>query len=120
MSLSTSFRSDSGSAIVDLVGFGILLQIPILMFATLAVQSQQQSFAIESIARHALRSFVLWPERENMQAVVVQIANDFGLSAERITWKLHCSPDPTCLAPRTVASIEVRMGGLVAHATQRL
>lgn len=104
---------------VDLIGFGVLLQIPILMFATFAVSSQQQSFAVESIARHALRAHSLWPVAESTQGVVVSIAKDFGISAERVKWKLWCTPNPNCLEQNTTARIEVRYGELVAYASQR-
>ena len=79
MRTSTNLFSEQGSAIVDLIGFGLMLQIPILMFATFAVSTQQQSFALESIARHALRAHSLWPVRESTQAVAVEIAKEFGI-----------------------------------------
>lgn len=119
MKSSTSLSSEQGSAILDLIGFGVLLQIPILMFATFAVSTQAQSFAVESIARHALRSHSLWPVLENTQEVVTEIAKDFGLSENRLSWRLWCAPNPNCLEPDTTARIEVRYGGLVAYASAR-
>lgn len=119
MKVSTSISSEQGSAVLDLVGFGILLQIPILMFATFAISLQAQSFAVESIARHALRSHSLLPVIENTQAVVTEIANDFGLLEGRLNWSLWCTPNPNCLEPDTTARIEVRYGGLVANASAR-
>ena len=115
-----SWRSEGGSAVVDLVGFGVLLQIPILMFASLAIQTQQQSFAVESIARHGLRSFVLWPDYNNTQFLVETLAKDFGVDPRQVVWKIVCKPDPKCTAPKTLAQIEVRLGNLVGYATQRL
>jgi len=119
VSMSTSSASEQGSAIVDLIGFGVLLQIPILMFATFAISLQQQSFAVESIARHALRAHSLWPVNQSTQEVVTTIAKDFGLSAERVRWKLSCTPNANCLEPNTTAQIEVRYGQLVAYASSR-
>jgi hypothetical protein len=116
---STSLASEQGSAIVDLIGFGVMLQIPILMFAAFAVSTQQQSFAVESIARHSLRAHSLWPVRDSTQEVVVAIAKDFGIAPERVSWNLWCTPNPNCLEPNTTASIEIRYGELVAHASQR-
>jgi hypothetical protein len=104
---------------VDLIAFGVMLQIPILMFATFAASTQQQSFAVESIARHALRAHSLWPVRESTQEVVLEIAKDFGLTPERVNWNLLCTPNPNCLEPSTTARIEVRYGELVAYASQR-
>lgn len=119
MKLSTEIRSEQGSAIVDLIGFGVLLQIPILMFATLAIQTQQQSFAVEAIARHGLRAHVLWPDTASTAGVVSQIASDFGVSVQRLDWSLRCRPDPSCKSSDTTAEIEVRLGNLVAYSSQR-
>jgi hypothetical protein len=104
---------------VDLIGFGVLLQIPILMFATFTVSLQQQSFAVESIARHALRAHSLWPVKQSTQEVVATIAKDFGLLADQVSWNISCTPNPNCLEPNTTAQIEVRYGQLVAYASSR-
>jgi hypothetical protein len=116
---STNPASEQGSAIVDLIGFGVLLQIPILMFATFSVSLQQQSFAVEAIARHALRAHSLWPVNESTNEVVVAIAKDFGISPDRVSWSLSCAPNPNCLEPNSTARIEVRYGQLVAYASAR-
>lgn len=115
--MSTDLASEQGSALVDLVGFGVMLQIPILMFATFAISTQQQSFAVESIARHALRAHSLWPVLDSTQEVVLSIARDFGINPERVVWKLSCSPNPNCREVSNTASIEVRYGELVAYAS---
>lgn len=120
MKLSTDIFSDQGSAIVDLIGFGVLLQIPILMFATFAIQTQSQSFAVEAIARHGLRAHVLWPDRASTAKVISELAKDFGVSSSRLDWTLRCTPDPSCMSPNTTAEIEVRIGNLVAVSSQRL
>jgi hypothetical protein len=117
--LSTEIASEQGSAIVDLIGFGILLQIPILMFATLAIQTQQQSFAVEAIARHGLRAHVLWPDIQSTDQVVAEIARDFGIAMTSLEWRLSCRPDPSCALPESIADIEVRLGDLVAYSSQR-
>lgn len=119
MRTSTNLASEQGSSLVDLIGFGVLLQIPILMFATFAVSTQQQSLAVESIARHAVRAHSLWPVFESTQEVVVDIAKDFGISPDRVSWSLSCAPNPNCLEPNTTAQIEVRYGQLVAFASAR-
>jgi hypothetical protein len=118
--MNTSCASEQGSAIVDLIGFGVMLQIPILMFATLAISTQHQNFAVESIARHALRAHALSPNSDSAAEVVQAIATDFGLESERLSWNLFCKPNPNCLEPNTIARIEVRYGELVAYASQRL
>ena len=120
MKFNTERKSEQGSAIVDLIGFGVLLQIPILMFATFAIQIQQQSFAVEAIARHGLRAYVLWPDRKNTEQVVSDLAGDFGVELEKLSWTLSCLPDPSCLGPKTMVSIKVSLGEQNAYASQRL
>ena len=117
--LNTELGSEEGSAVLDLIGFGVLLQIPILMFATFAVTYQQQALAIESISRHALRSHVLWPEEKTTQLLVNDLVRDFGLDSKKLTWKLQCLPDPNCLEPNTTIEIRVSYGGLSAYAFQK-
>jgi len=116
---STNPASEQGSAIVDLIGFGVLLQIPILMFATFSMSLQQQSFAVEAIARHALRAHSLWPVNQSTQEIVATIAKDFGLPADGVTWSISCTPNPNCLQTDTTAQIEVRYGQIVAYASSR-
>jgi hypothetical protein len=116
----TNFLAEDGSALIDFIGFGVLLQIPVLMFATLAAQSQQQSFAVEAIARHGLRAFVLWPDRLDTQRVISELANDFGIASERLSWRITCQPDPSCLTQGSTAQIEVRIGEIVATKSSKL
>jgi hypothetical protein len=118
--LNTSFRAEQGSAIIDFLGFGVLLQIPILMFATFAVQSQQQSFAVEAIARHALRAFVLSPERLDTNQVIAELIKDFGIDAEAVDWRITCSPDPRCQGGDSIVKIEVQIGELIATSSSIL
>ena len=119
MKLNTDISSEQGSAILDLIGFGILLQIPVLMFATFAIQTQQQSFAVEAIARHGLRAHVLWPDRASTTRVINELASDFNIPITDLDWRLSCRPDPSCLSTETTAELEVRLGGLVAYSSQR-
>jgi len=118
--LSTDFSAEQGSAIIDLIGFGVLLQIPILMFATATLQLQHQSFAIEAIARHALRAHVLWPDQANTAQVVADLAKDFNIDTKSMDWKLSCQPDPGCQLAGSVATFEVSLGALVAYSIQVL
>jgi hypothetical protein len=116
--LNTDLSSEQGSAILDLIGFGVLLQIPILMFATFAIQTQQQSFAVEAIARHGLRAHILWPDNASTTRVIHELATDFNIPIAELEWRLSCRPDPSCRSPRTTAELEVRLGGLVAYSSQ--
>ncbi len=118
MKLSTDFLSDRGSAIVDFIGFGVLLQIPVLMFSTFALSLQHQQFAIEAIARHAIRAHVLLPDNSSTTSVVSELASDFGYKESDLVWKLSCNPDPKCLVHGSIVRFEVKLGGLSAETMQ--
>lgn len=118
MSLATDLKAEQGSAILDLLGFGILLQIPILMFATVALNTQHQQLALESIARHGLRAHVLWPDQANTSRVVSELATDFGLATSALKWELSCTPDPDCLADSSMTRLQVSLGGVIAYSIQ--
>lgn len=118
MKLSTEILNDRGSAIIDFIGFGVLLQIPVLMFSTFALTLQHQQFAIEAIARHAIRAHVLLPGNASTTRVVRELAADFGLRESDLIWKLSCNPDPKCLQPGSIVHLEIKLGGLSAEALQ--
>lgn len=118
MKLATEIYCDRGSAIVDFIGFGLLLQIPVLMFSTFALSLQHQQFAIEAIARHAIRAHVLVPDNSNTVKVVSELAADFGLKESNLNWKLSCNPDPKCVEPGSIVRLDIELGGLSAVAMQ--
>lgn len=118
MKLSTEILSDRGSAIVDFIGFGLLLQIPVLMFSTFALSLQHQQFAIEAIARHASRAHVLLPDNSNTTRVVSELVADFGLKDSSLVWNISCNPDPKCLEPGSRVRFEIKLGGLSAETLQ--
>ena len=120
MKLFTDIYSDRGSAVVDFIGFGLLLQVPVLMFATFALSMQHQQFAIEAIARHGIRAHVLVPDRTNTTRVISELAADFGLKQSDLAWNLSCSPDPKCLEPGSIARLQIKLGGLSAEALQSM
>ena len=118
MNLSTEILSDRGSAIVDFIGFGVLLQITVLMFSTFALSVQHEQFALEAIARHGIRAHVLVPDRVNTVRVISELVADFGLVQSDIVWNLSCTPDLNCVEPGSIARLQIKLGGLSAEALQ--
>jgi hypothetical protein len=103
--------SDAGSALLEFVGFGLLLQIPLLMMAVSFAEVQQTQFAAEAIARHSLRSFLLIGTPVSEAAA--EIVADFQLRTEpRLL--LTCRPTGDCEVPGTLLTLEVFLGK--AHA----
>lgn len=119
MKSNTDLQSESGSAVLDLVAFGVLLQIPILMFATLTASYQAQAIAIESIARQALRAHVLWPDLKGTSLLVEDLVRDFSLEPSKLKWQLRCLPLPDCSSADSTIEIEVRYGELEAYGFQQ-
>lgn len=120
MKPSTELLNERGSGIVDLIGFGVLLQVPVLIFSTFALSLQHQQFAIEAIARHATRAQVLLPSNSNTAIVVREIARDFGLNESDLDWKITCSPDIYCLEPGSIVRFEIKLGSLSAESLQAI
>ena len=54
---SVNFKGETGSAVIELIGFGLLLQIPLVMLATNLLLLQHDQLAAEAITRDVLRSF---------------------------------------------------------------
>lgn len=118
MKLFTRFLDEGGSGVVDFIGFGVLLQIPVLMFTTFALVQQHEQFALEAISRHSIRAHVLVPDYTSTERVIAELAQDFGIDESRLVWTLSCQPDSKCLQPGTLVSLEVQLGGLSASALQ--
>lgn len=120
MNIFTEIQQEEGSALVDFIGFGVLLQIPVLLFSIQALSLQNQQFAIEAIARHAIRAHVLASDITNTQRVVSELAADFGLNKSDLSWNLVCTPDPSCLDTGSLIQFEIKIGGLSAQALQAI
>jgi hypothetical protein len=116
--LSTNIFSDRGSAVVDFIGFGVLLQIPVLMFSTFTLSIQHQQFALEAISRHGIRAHVLVPDKVNTNRVILELISDFGLKPTDLVWSLSCDPDPNCVETGSMVRLQVKLGGLSAEALQ--
>ena len=118
MNFSTEIYADEGSALVDFIGFGLLLQIPILLFTTLSMSVQHKQFALEAIARHGIRAHVLVPDSASTTMVIHRIATDFGLEPSDFSWMISCTPDPTCIDSGSIVRFQIKLGGLSAEAIQ--
>ena len=104
---SVNFKDDLGSAVLEFIGFGLLLQIPMMLFAINLVTLQHDQLAAEAITRDVLRSFVLL-NREPLDRAR-QLANDYRLDPSRILLKVTCKPTD-CNEERAWVSIETRIG----------
>lgn len=104
---SVNFKDDVGSAVLEFIGFGLLLQIPMMLFAINLVALQHDQLAAEAITRDALRSFVLL-DREPLERAR-QLAADYRVDPRRILLTVTCKPTD-CNEERSWVSIETRIG----------
>ena len=114
--LCQQLSKDSGSAILEFVGFGLLVQIPLLMMAVNFAEVQQAQFAAEAIARHSLRSFVLMGTPVSEAAA--EIVADFKLTTQP-SLQMSCRPAGDCESPDSIITLRVVLGKAQAQSVMR-
>jgi hypothetical protein len=108
---SVNFKDEEGSAVLEFIGFGLLVQIPLILFASNLVSVQQDQFAAEAITRDALRSFVLL-DREPSEGAV-ELAEAYRVSPSRITVTMTCRPTD-CRQEGTWVYVQTHIGNASA------
>jgi hypothetical protein len=103
------FSDDRGSALIEFVGFGLLLQVLLLAAVIQLNGSLQDKILAESIARHSLRSYVL--TGVDVQTSAHEILASFGSAAQPVI-ELSCQPD--CQTSRAELQLVVRVGSALA------
>lgn len=98
-------KNDGGSAVLEFLGFGLLLQVAVLVGFVGVNNLQSQQLAAESISRHALRAYVLFGTDPEVTAS--QLLGDFGLMVRPVL-KLSCQPD--CEASGSLLRLRVSLG----------
>lgn len=112
----SSIRAERGSAVIDFVLYGVMLQIGLLLFGLQVFEQQANQLAAESMARHSLRSFAL--TGTEVQETAVQVLNDFGTAtptSENLRVQLLCEPD--CDSEGSVLTVNVKFKRAVASST---
>ena len=108
---SVNFRGETGSAVIELIGFGLLLQIPLVMFATNLVLLQHDQLAAEAITRDVLRSFVLLDSEPT--AVAQAAASLYGISPTRVLVSMSRRPGD-CRKEQTWVTVKTQIGSAIA------
>jgi hypothetical protein len=85
-----SFADETGSAVIDLLGFGVLLQVPLLALTLQLVSMQHDQLAAEAITRDGLRSYLLLGL--DPEATAAQLAADYRVPSSRIKLAMTCQP----------------------------
>lgn len=112
---STNFKSDRGSAILEFVTFGLLLNLGILAFALQLLQFHQSQLAAESIARHAARAISQGSTESAVVNLAASIAKDFAIDPSEVKTEVTCKP-AACEIAESVITVRVEANGAKAEA----
>ena len=108
---SSSLFDDRGSAVLEFMVFGLLLQISALTFFMQISSIQTSQLIAESIARHAMRSFVM--NEVDPEATAAQVLQDFQVRGQPVI-EFSCLPD--CSGTGSILKIKVQLNSVVANA----
>ena len=109
---SRALRQERGSAIIEFLLYGVLLQVSVLLIGVQVVNLQSSQLAAESIARHALRAFVVAGQQPDQTAQ--SLLRDFG-STKTADIALRCQPD--CYSEGALITIMVSLAGASASSS---
>lgn len=108
---SVNFRGEEGSAVLEFIGFGLLLQVPMVVFASNLVLLQHDQLVAEAITRDVLRSFVLFDAEPSTSAL--EAASLYGVSPSRVKLSMTCRP-VDCKREQTWVSVKTQIGAVSA------
>jgi len=111
-SLRRRYRSESGSAIVEVTWLGLLLLIPLVYVIITLVTVQASAFGATEASRAAGRAYVLAPDVTTAQQRAYESARiamrDQGVELDPADLLITCLPTPqSCLQPGS--SVVVRL-----------
>lgn len=106
-------HTEQGSALVEFIGLGALLMVPIVYFLLSVFSIQSAAFAASNASAHALQVVQFLPSEQRnqtaVQAIAALTASDFGLGAETITATLSCE-DVCAPGERIIVDVTVEVG----------
>ena len=105
------FSDEEGSAVLDFIGFGLFLQLPLVLFANNLVMTQHDQLTAEAITRDALRSHVLLG-KEPLE-IALDLADSYRVPSDRITMTLTCRPT-NCQQEKAWIHLTTRIGVVTA------
>ena len=105
MKTSMLLTQETGSAVIEFLGFGLLLQVSVLMGLIQLSNLQAEQMAAESLARHALRAYVLFGI--NPEVTGDQLLAELGVRGKPV-FSLSCAPD--CQMQGSVLRLKAELG----------
>jgi hypothetical protein len=106
-----NFKDETGSAVLEFIAFGILLQIPLLVFASNLVALQHDQLAAEAITRDVLRSFILLNRHPG--SGTIELAEEYGVPNSQVKVTMSCAP-MDCQQTKAWIFVETQIGRVSA------
>lgn len=106
-----NFKSDAGSVVLEFIGFGVLVQVPLLLASIALTGLQRDQLAADAINRDALRSFTLQGQAPEVTAA--EIAADFNVEQARVNIQMDCA-DGDCNSPGVLVRLTTTIGSAIA------
>ena len=111
MKCKSLITEETGSALIEFLGFGLLLQVAVLIGVVQLSNFQAEQMAVESMARHALRAYVLFGTAPEVTGD--QLLADLGYRGKPV-FSLSCTPD--CESQGSVLRLKAKLGSATSVA----
>lgn len=108
-----SYKSDEGSVVLEFIGYGLLLQIPLLMLVLGLSAAQHDQLVAEAIARDSLRSYMM--TEKDPTTTAAEIAKVYGVSSEGVHISMSCQ-DNDCTKSGNKVRLITKVGLMQAEA----
>lgn len=105
MKCNSQLTEETGSAVIEFLGFGLLLQVSVLIGLVHLSSLQAEQMAAESMARHALRAYVLFGIAPEVTGN--QLQADLAAQGKPV-FSLTCAPD--CESQGSVLRLKAKLG----------
>lgn len=106
-----NFRADDGSIILEFIGFGLLMQVPLLLLSLGLTSLQHDQLTAEAINREALRALVL--VNRTPEQTVLELAQLYRIPSSRISLEFECQ-NQNCELSGNWVHLTTRIGQAVA------
>lgn len=108
-----NYKCDVGSVVLEFIGYGLLLQVPLLMLVLGLSSAQHDQLVAEAIARDSLRSFMLIDKAP--ESTASEVAKVYGVSVDRVHISISCQ-DNDCLKAGNKIRLIAKVGLMQAEA----
>jgi hypothetical protein len=106
---------DKGSAVLEFVTIGLLLNVSVLTLAVQLLTHFQAQLAVESVARHVARAIAKDASALAVDELATSIAGDFSFRAEDVNLQVSCQPSD-CDSLDSIVAVEVSIQSATAKA----